>query len=183
MKYLSLFALGCIMSFEPLPSAVPCLSDEEAKLHELINTYRKGRGLSAIPVSAKLTRVAHLHARDLEENYNPENKKCNLHSWSKKGNWTPCCYTDDHAEAECMWSKPKEIARYPGNGYEISFFNSAGATAEEGLNGWKQSKGHHEVIINQGIWRNVTWNAVGIGIYGNYGVVWFGEAPDEEPCR
>ena len=35
-------------------------------------------------------------------------------------------------------------------------------------------------MINLGIWKNRTWNAVGVGIYKNYAVVWFGEESDKE---
>jgi hypothetical protein len=141
--------------------------------------YRKEKGLSSIALSAKLTAVAQTHAKDLSENHDPKNGKCNLHSWSKKGKWTSCCYTSDHKQAECMWSKPREIAGYESNGYEISYFSDAGANAVQGLDGWKKSTGHNQVIINDGIWQKITWNAIGIGLYKEYGVVWFGEIADE----
>lgn len=149
----------------------------------MIMEYRAAKGLNSIPLSPKLTRVAQLHAKDLAEHYDPNNQRCNLHSWSKNGKWTACCYTDDHKQARCMWDKPKEIAGYPGNGYEISYFSTAGANAEEGLEGWKRSPGHNQVIINEGIWKPVQWNAIGIGLYKEYGVVWFGKEPDDEICN
>ncbi|HMP99301.1 MAG TPA: CAP domain-containing protein [Cyclobacteriaceae bacterium] len=164
-----------------------CLSPEEQKLFDLINKYRKSKKLSAVPYSARLTRVAQLHVQDLENNYSySAQNKCNPHSWSDQGNWTACCYTSDHREAACMWNKPKEITGYAGNGYEIAFYHSQSATAENALAGWQQSKGHNEVIINLGIWQKVKWNAMGIGIYGKYAVVWFGELADEselEKCK
>ena len=156
-----------------------CLQPEEKKLYDLIMAYRKEKGLSVIPLSEKLTRVAQLHAKDLSENHNPNNGKCNLHSWSKKGKWTACCYTDDHKQARCMWDKPREISGYNSNGYEISYFSSIGANAEEGLTGWKKSPGHNRVIINDGTWNQITWKAIGIGFYKEYGVVWFGALEDE----
>lgn len=79
-----------------------------------------------------------------------------------------------------MWSKPKEIAGYESNGYEIAYFSSAGANAVEGLEGWKKSPGHNPVIINLGNWSKIEWKAIGIGFYKEYGVVWFGEMEDEE---
>lgn len=157
-----------------------CLNPEEQKLYALIMEYRQSKNLQDIPFSSKLTKVAQLHAKDLSENYDRDNKKCNIHSWSKKGNWKPCCYTADHKQASCMWSKPSEIAGYPGNGYEISYYSSKGATAQEGLSGWKVSHGHNSVILNEGTWKNVNWKAIGIGIYKEYGVVWFGEVADNE---
>jgi len=36
-------------------------------------------------------------------------------------------------------------------------------------------------MINDGIWKQIKWNAIGIGIYKEYGVVWFGELMDEIP--
>jgi uncharacterized protein YkwD len=164
-------------------SSFACLQDEEQKLYTLLMEYRASKGLGPIALSVKLTRVAQLHARDLAGHYDPKNTRCNLHSWSKNGTWTACCYTDDHKQAKCMWDKPREIAGYPGNGYEISYFSTTGANAEEGLEGWKRSPGHNQVIINEGIWKQIQWNAIGIGLYNEYGVVWFGKEPDDENCN
>lgn len=178
---LALFVL--IFSVTPENGAVVeeevCLSKEELKLYNLIMDYRKKNKLEVIPISPKLTKVAQVHARDLADHYSFDpNNKCNPHSWSKKGKWTSCCYTSDHKEAECMWNKPKEIAGYNGSGYEIAYYSSAGANAEEGLKGWKASPGHNPLLINSGIWEKLTWNAIGIGIYKEYGLVWFGESAD-----
>lgn len=159
-----------------------CLSAEERKLYQLINDYRKSLQLPAVALSPNLTMVAQLHVRDLSEN-KPDTGPCNMHSWSEKGNWKSCCYTSDHREAECMWNKPRELSRYKGNGYEISFFHSAGVTAEAALEGWKKSPGHHNVIINRDIWGQVTWKAMGVGIHGSYCAVWFGYEADEERCE
>ena len=156
-----------------------CLSAEEKKLYDMMMTYRVSKGLPPIKLSAKLTLVAQTHARDLAKNYNfkPGNK-CNPHSWSSKGEWSPCCYTSDHKEAECMWNKPQEIAGYTSPGYEIAYYSSAGASANEGLEGWKKSPSHNPLIVNDGVWNKVTWKAVGIGFYEHYGIVWFGELED-----
>ena len=73
----------------------------------MIMAYRKSRQLKPIPYSAKLTQVAQSHVRDLAAHFDYFNRgECNPHSWSDKGKWTACCYTDDHAKAECMWNKP-----------------------------------------------------------------------------
>lgn len=162
----------------------PCLNAEEKKLYDLIMTYRRGEKLKSIPVSPKLTLVAQLHAKDLAENYAfDRNNKCNPHSWSKKGNWSSCCYTSDHKQAKCMWDKPKEISGYESPGYEIAYYSSAGASAQEAIAGWKISPSHNPLLINQGIWNKVEWKAIGIGIYKEYGVVWFGELEDIENCQ
>jgi uncharacterized protein YkwD len=161
-----------------------CLTKEEKKLYDLIMEYRKSKKLPPIPLSSKLTLVAQTHAKDLSENYefNPKNK-CNPHSWSKKGNWTSCCYTNDHKQASCMWTKPQEIAEYAGNGFEIAYYSSLGASAQEGLDGWKLSPGHNPLLINSGTWSNVKWKAIGIGIYKEYGLVWFGEVEDNAAIK
>ena len=152
------------------------LSNEETELYNIIMQYRYSKGLSKIPLSKSLTFVAQTHVKDLVNN-KPDVGNCNMHSWSNKGNWTPCCYTDDHARAKCMWDKPSELTSYKGNGYEISFGSSGSVTALEALNGWKSSSGHNAVIINQGIW-NRSWQAIGIGIYKGFAVVWFGNERD-----
>ena len=164
---------------EPMPKDI-CLTSEEELLYSMIMDYRKANNLPAIPISKKLTLVAKTHARDLADNYdfNPDNR-CNPHSWSRKGKWSACCYTSDHKKASCMWEKPKEIAEYAAHGYEIAYWSSAGASAKEGLDGWKISPGHNPLLINTGIWSKVKWEAIGVAIYEEYGIVWFGALPDE----
>jgi len=158
-----------------------CLSNEEAKLYKIINDYRKEKQLAPIPYSAKLSMVAQVHAKDLANNYNFDpNNRCNPHSWSRKGKWSSCCYTNDHKEAQCMWDKPKEIAGYDSPGYEIAYYSSAGANAQEGLDGWKKSPAHNPLLINSGMWEAVHWKGIGVGIYKEYAVVWFGQLDDEQ---
>lgn len=163
-----------------LKKGTVCLSSEEKKLYDLIMDYRKSKRLPPIDISARLTQVAQVHARDLADNYEFDLKnKCNPHSWSKKGDWSSCCYTSDHKQAKCMWDKPTEIAGYTSPGYEIAYYSSAGATAVEGLEGWKKSPSHNPLLINEGIWKKATWKGIGIGIYKQYGIVWFGELEDK----
>jgi uncharacterized protein YkwD len=173
-----LFALvGFDTLMPPRPKA--CLSPEEQKLYDLIMAYRKENNLDSIPLSENLTYVAQTHAHDLSDHYAFDVKNvCNPHSWSTKGAWSSCCYTNDHKKGSCMWAKPKELTGYPGNGYEILYYSSAGANAQEGLDGWKISPGHNPLLINSGTWANVKWKAIGIGIYKEYGMVWFGEETD-----
>lgn len=185
---MKLFAFAVPFLFLIGPSSIPqlepariCLNSEEKKLYEMIMEYRKSKGLEPIPISIKLTEVAQVHARDLADNYEFDvDNKCNPHSWSKKGKWTSCCYTSDHKQASCMWSKPKEITGYAGNGFEIAYYSSSGANAKEGLDGWKISPGHNPLLINLGMWSKVKWQAIGIGMYKEYGIVWFGEVADTD---
>ncbi len=164
----------------PEPAEI-CLSEEEEKLYKLIMVYRKSKNLPAIPFSAKLSQVAQIHVRDLVENYDFDPKNtCNPHSWSKNGDWSACCYTSDHKKASCMWDKPKEISGYEGPGFEIAYYSSNGANAQEGIDGWIKSPAHNPLLINLDTWKQVTWQAIGIGIYKEYGVVWFGMVKDDE---
>jgi uncharacterized protein YkwD len=170
-------------------SAVPatvtghsCLNNEAGKLAALINQYRVSQGLAKIPVSRKLSKVAQLHVEDLRLNRPDRSPGCNSHSWSAKAMAKPCCYTEDHAQGSCMWSKPRELANYNGPGYEIAFGPYGNINAENSMAAWKKSPGHESVIVNHGIWRNQKWNAMGVGINGEYAVVWFGVLKDTEEC-
>jgi hypothetical protein len=147
-----------------------------------INGYRVSRGLPSIPVSVSLTRVAEAHVRDLEIN-SPHGGVCNAHSWSSSGNWTACCYTADHAQAECVWRKPREITGgvYTGNGYEIAISGATDLSAVGALAVWQGSQPHHDVILNRATWADNVWRAVGAANSGRFAVVWFGELSD--PAR
>jgi len=155
------------------------LSADESELYRLVMNYRKTKGLPGIPLSKSLTLVAQTHAKDLDENYEP-GTACNLHSWSANGNWKPVCYSKDHAQAKLMWSKPRELTAYKGNGYEIAYSEDLDylANADNALDGWKLSKEHNAVILNRGAWKK-KWNAIGIGIYGSFAVIWFGNEVDK----
>lgn len=149
---------------------------EAGKLVRLVNEYRAQNGLSKIPLSPSLCAVGQAHAVDLSRNRSSFGNQCNLHSWSSNGEWSPCCYTDDHAQAACMWKKPGELTSYKGYGYENAHAGSP--TPEGALNSWKNSTGHNEVILNRGQWANNKWKALGAGSYRNYWVLWFGEESD-----
>lgn len=167
-------------------SVTACLSQDEKKLYDLIMEYRKQHKLPKIPISKSLTFVAQTHCKDLSENKPDNQPGCNPHSWSDKGEWTACCYTPDHKQAQCMWDKPRELTNYKGSGYEIAFgssdsrYDSYTASAEAALEGWKKSTGHNNVILNKDIWKSHGWGAIGVAIYKGYSVVWFGEEADED---
>jgi len=76
-----------------------------------------------------------------------------------------------------MWNKPAELTSYKGNGYEIAAQQSDSLDAKDALALWKASRFHNEVILNKGIYKG-NWNAMGIGIYKRYAVVWFGNEID-----
>jgi uncharacterized protein YkwD len=183
LRYLIQFLIPVLLiasCTEVEKEAIPIqdLTSEEIELYQKIMAYRKQNDLPAIPLSQSLTYVAKTHLRDLIEN-RPNNGNCNLHSWSSKGNWTPCCYTSDHAKAECMWKKPGELTSYTDNGYEISFRSTGLVTAQVVLDFWIKSPGHNAVIMNEGIWSQ-EWSAIGIAIDGEYANVWFGNTKEEK---
>ena len=163
-----------------------CIGDEvdseESRLHQLINEYRAQHGLSAIPTSPSLSLVANRHIRDLVNNialYSRDGENW-LHGWSD------CAYDAHNQETyACMWQAPQRLGTtYPDYGYE----NLCGSpeypnymmTADYALECWQGSSAHDAVILNQNIWETHPWNALGIGIYKGYAVLWFGEAVDSE---
>ncbi len=147
------------------------LSGEERELYEIMMQYRAEKGLPRIPLSKSMTIVANRHARDLYENV-----KDVTHAWSDAP------YVKGKPETyPSMWTAPQRFGTgYPGNGYEIAHGGSDGytATPNGALEGWKGSPPHNAVMVNQGIWKDANWQAVGVAIYMNYAVAWFGKEPD-----
>jgi hypothetical protein len=164
-----------------VPLDVPYFGDEDSMAAGLeivaaVNAYRVSLGLPAIPASPALGVVADAHVHDLHDHEPHEAPGCNLHSWSDQGSWVACCYTGLPAQYACMWNKPQELTNYPGIGYENA---ASGVTSPtDALNRWRGSAAHHDVIVNQGPWANVTWRAVGAALYRGYAVLWFGEEVD-----
>ena len=174
-----------LYSFISISEAASCASlnfspsSEEVSLHSMINRYREENGLHPVPLSRSLSYVAKTHVRDLQAY--PPSGDCNLHSWSMHGEWTACCYTPDHARADCMWNKPGELTPFEGNGFEIAA--SVGGRemdASTALRSWQGSPGHNAVILNLDVWGGYAWSSMGIGIHGSYAVVWF--ALENDPC-
>lgn len=159
---------------------------KEKEIFTLINTHRQQNGLPALQPSVNLAFVARTHAIDIIEN-NPDVNGGNMHSWSNKGKWKPVVYTDDHKQAQLMWSKPSEISNYKFNGFEIShgFSKSARKTMSvnpvDAVNGWKKSEGHNNVMIQRGAFQNTAMKAMGVGVYKGYACVWFGQQVDTYP--
>jgi len=189
-KAIGLFFLGLSIVLIPATAlcAIPdgCLSSEEETLVELINSYRNNNGLSRVPVSYSLSFVAQWHVIDLHEN-EPDTGSdhgylCNMHSWSDAypNLWGAVCYTSDHAYAEAMWDKPREITDgvYWGNGFENAYGSSEQTSASGAFNGWINSPPHNDVILEQGIWAGQDWPAMGVAIYEHHAVLWFGDQID-----
>ncbi len=141
------------------------LSPSEEKLAQLINDYRAEHNLPSIPISNSLTLVANRHVRDLSENIGHL-----THDWSN------CNFDND---PNCMWQAPKRLGTsYPGEGYENAAGGTGELTAEESFNLWKNDASHRGVILNQGIWKDFKWQALGTGLYKGYGSMWVGAESD-----
>lgn len=171
-------------------SPLPAVGDEADRIAALVNQYRARHGLPPVALSPALTQVADAHARDLEEHrpdlaVDARGQPCNMHSWSAASGATPVCYTPDHAQAERMWSKPREITRgrYTGSGFEIAARSSIGIDADTAVALWRSSPDHLDVILEQGPWRGARWQAMGVGLDGQFAVIWFGKAPDKGPAE
>lgn len=169
----------------PAPASV-----EVHRIAVLINDFRRANGLPPVAISPALTEVADAHAHDLEENrpdltVDVSGRRCNMHSWSAASGWTPVCYTPDHARAEMMWGKPREVTRgrYPGMGFEIAARHGIGIDADTAFDLWRSSRDHLDVILETGPWRGARWQAMGIGLDGQFAVIWFGKAPDTGPVQ
>jgi Ca2+-binding RTX toxin-like protein len=144
---------------------------EETKLYNLINEYRAQNGLAPIAASKALSTVANRHVQDLAENIGTL-----THSWSD------AVYDSNNPNTyPAMWTAPQRFnTGYSGYGYENAFGGTGNyvATATDALQAWKNSPAHNAAILNQGIWQNLQWNALGVGIYKGYAVIWFGEQLD-----
>lgn len=166
-----------------------CLNAQEAALVDLVNNYRVQHGKPALPASRWLNTTGQWHVWDRVAN-NAVGGSCNAHSWSgaMPNLWQPMCYTSDHAQAAQMWAKPRQISGnlYTGNGFENTADSGAPMTAAQALTQWQNSPAHNDVILNQNTWAGVSFHGLGVGVYGNYAVLWFGDGFDPSgtmgPC-
>lgn len=151
-------------------------TEEEVLLYRLVMAYRAEHGKGEIPLSKSLTYVAQLHVRDLASN--KVTPPYTLHSWSANGPWEGVRYTANHRHARLMWNKPKELTNYQGDGFEITFSKKGGATAKTAFLYWKEQRSVSSILLNTGNWETIRWRAVGVGIYDDYAVIWFGDRED-----
>ena len=168
----------------PGPPA-PQISQRSLDLANAINNYRKQNNLPPIPISKSLSTVAETHVKDLRDSAKPASN-CNGHSWSNKGNWTPCCYTPDHAQAKCMWSKPAELTAMKSTGFEITIGQPGEVSgtvldSNKAISMWQGSPLHNDVILNRGQWQGMQWKAMGAGIIDSHACAWFSDQPDPVP--
>ncbi|HHU37353.1 MAG TPA: CAP domain-containing protein [Treponema sp.] len=153
------------------------LTRQESELYRLLSEYREENGKPAIPLSKSLTYVAQLHVRDLTAN--KVAPPYTLQSWSKNGPWEGVRYTANHRHARLMWNKPKELTNYSGDGFEITFSRKGGTNARTAFNSWIRQKSVSSIILNAGNWETISWKAVGVGLHGEFAVIWFGDKEDQ----
>lgn len=142
---------------------------EEEALYQQINDYRVAYGLPVVPRSPALTKLANRHVLDLSKNIGHL-----THSWSD------CSYDPNNPRTyACSARAPKRLGiRYSGRVYENAHYNAFGATAASAFRGWSHSPAHNALILNQSNWHDNEWRAMGIGIYGQYAVMWVGQKRD-----
>lgn len=156
------------------PQSTPQLTEQELILYNLINDLRQEHRLPVLPISDKLCLVGRTHISDLEKNYKPD-EGCSLHSWSEKGKWNPCCHSKDPSGIACMRTKPKEIAGYPGFGYELIYWGNEKANALDAYNLWRETKASLDMILCTGKWKSFSWKTIGVSVSSNYAIIWFGD--------
>jgi hypothetical protein len=156
-----------------------CITEAEWKLYRMINEYRRQYDLPPVPLSTSLCFVARTHVKDLFLNH-PDEDPCNSHSWSDKGPWKPFCYPGDENKKGSVWDKPKELSKYNSKGYEIVYWENNAVLIDSVISFWKSIDYFNSFLMNTGKWQGKRWNAIGIGIFENYAVAWFGEVPDPD---
>lgn len=152
-------------------------SAEEMKVFKNINSFRTKNHLEALVLSDKLSEVASAHITDLTDNYRSETG-CSLHSWSDRGNWTPCCNTKNIDGINCMKIKPNEIANYDGLGFELIYWDEKEADGKDAVELWTESQASKEMILCNGKWNSFNWKMMGVAVRGNYAIIWFGDKLD-----
>lgn len=174
----------------PRPTATPSAYATGAlgkQLFDLVNQYRKANGKPAHPYSRTMGVTAAAHVSDLALHPEIDSGACIPHSWSNHGGllWTGCCYTIDAAQADCMWSKPRQLSaglglqHYTGNGYEIALRAFEGVTPQQVMEAFINSPPHRAVMLSNSGWQFLDAHpAMGAAILGKYAVVWFGDATD-----
>jgi hypothetical protein len=158
---------------------VQLLGERGRELVDAINAERNRHNLPAVAMSARMTHVAIEHVTDLLRN-RPDLTFGNLHSWSGRGHrgrggrYIP----GDPRTYRIMWDKPREIAGYTSNGYELAAFTAGTFTARSAMNQWLKSTPHLDLILERGIWAALPWKALGAFYHGKFACAWFGKEVD-----
>ncbi len=177
LLFFMLWMQNVIFAQKSIPKGF-CVSNEEAKLADAINLLRIDYGKPKIQFSTSLSYVAKTHTTDLQINH-PDTSICNLSSWSDKGNWTPCCYSEYVHKPKCMWDKPKELTPYPYRGYELVMYFEDSFNFDSVINLLSDSKEALDMLLTRGIYEKKKWMCLGAGISDNYVAIWFGQRKDK----
>lgn len=187
LLFIQIFCSLSLITPEKIPSNIEVLiqkgpqgiepTHDEKELYRLLSDYRTENGKPIIPLSKSLCYVAQLHVQDLTAN--KVAPPYTLQSWSKNGPWEGVRYTANHRQARLMWNKPKELTNYSGDGFEITFSRKGGTNARTAFNAWVRQKSVSSIMLNTGNWETITWKAVGVGLHGEFAVIWFGDKEDQ----
>lgn len=141
-------------------------SSEEQTLFQLVNKYRLAHNRPALTLSTSLSTLANRRTLDMRLNM-----KALTHSWSD------CPYNiSDQKTWGCMMDSPQRLKTgYPGQGYETLYRTTSGqAQPSLALEAWEKSSLHRSIILNEGMFKDMTWDEVGVAVDGEYAVLWFG---------
>lgn len=144
----------------------------------LVNKYRAENNLPELKLSASLSYVADVHAKDLFIN-KPHEGCGSLNSWSNKGRWNKLCYNKSKTAFKDMKNKPSELTQYKGQSIELVYYSSENYTATEVLNAWKQNPQCNNLILNKQPFAATKWLVIGAGYFEGYLCVWFGPLEDK----
>jgi len=135
-------------------------------LFELVAKYRAANNLPMLSISKPLSLVANRRMLDLTLNM-----RFLTHSWSD------CPYDIKNDKTwPCVIEAPRRFSTgYEGDGYETLYRTVNGmARPAEALETWKKSSLHNSIILNQGMFKDITWDEIGVAIDGQYAALWFG---------
>lgn len=142
------------------------VSAEEKALFDLVTEYRTSKNLSASKLSVPLSKLANRHLIDITVNL-----KAFTHSWSD------CPYDiKDEKTWPCIVDSPKRMnSGYSGQGYETLYVTTElKADVRTVIEAWKKSTLHNSIITNQGTFKDLVWDEIGVAVNGNYACLWFG---------
>jgi len=142
------------------------VSPDEKALFDLVANYRASKNLPAAKISLSLSKLANRHLIDIKVNL-----KAFTHSWSN------CPYDiKDEKTWPCIIDAPKRMnSGYNGQGYETIYVTTElKANVNLVIEAWKKSTLHNSIMTNQGMFKDMAWDEIGVAIDGNYAALWFG---------
>jgi hypothetical protein len=78
-------------------------------------------------------------------------------------------------------NKPAELAKYPGEGHELCYWDSETLSPDTVMKFWMSIDQAREILLNEKKWSVFTWKAMGIGMYKGYVCLWVGDVQDSLP--